>query len=75
MRSLVDLQKSTPNFLWKDYFNNAGVKESFSDLNVGMPDFVSALNGIILNTDLSTIKDYLKWNIISGSASMLSDDF
>ena len=75
MRSVVDLQKSTPNFKWDEYFTNAGVKELFSDLNVGMPDFISALNGIILNTDLSTIKDYLKWKIISGSASMLSDEF
>ena len=77
MRSVVDLQKSTPNFKWREYFINAGVKpeQFFTDLNVGMPDFISALDGIILNTDLSTIKDYLKWKIIAGSASMLSDEF
>ena len=73
MRTLVELQKSTPNFNWATYFKQAGAPE-FDDLNVGMPDFINALNGIILNTDLQVIKDYLKWKIIHGSASMLSSD-
>ena len=74
MRSVIELQESTPNFKWSDYFINAGAP-MFTDLNVGMPDFISALNSIILNTDLNTIKDYLKWKIIHGSASMLSSEF
>ena len=73
-RSVVELQQSTPNFNWSVYFQNAGAPE-FDSLNVGMPDFISALNGIILNTDLNTIKDYLKWKVIHGSASMLSSEF
>ena len=73
-RSIAELQQSTPNFDWTVYFKNAGAPE-FDSLNVGMPDFIAALNGIILNTDLSTIKDYLKWKIIHGSASMLSSEF
>ena len=73
-RSVVELQQSTPNFDWSVYFQNAGAPE-FDSLNVGMPDFISALNGIILNTDLNTIKDYLKWKVIHGSASLLSSEF
>ncbi len=73
-RSVVELQQSTPNFNWSVYFQNAGAPE-FDSLNVGMPDFISALNGIILNTDLNTIKDYLKWKVIHSSASMLSSEF
>ena len=73
-RSIPELQQSTPDFNWTKYFRNAGAPD-FDSLNVGMPDFISALNGIILSTDLSTIKDYLKWKIIHGSASMLSEDF
>ena len=74
MRSMVELQQSTPNFNWINYFKNAGAPV-IESLNVGMPDFISALNGIIKNTELSTIKDYLKWKVIHGSASMLSSDF
>ena len=73
--SVVKLQNSTPNFKWRDYFLNAGAPFGFSNLNIGMPDFIAALNDIIMDTDLNTIKDYLKWKIIHGSASLLSDDF
>ncbi len=73
MRSVVELQKSTPNFKWRDYFINAGTP-IFESLNVGMPDFIAALDEIIKNTDIQVIKDYLKWKIIHGSASLLSDD-
>ena len=73
-RLVAELQHSTPNFNWAEYFKQAGAPE-FDSLNVGMPDFIAALNGIILNTDLNTIKDYLKWKIIHGSASMLSSEF
>ena len=72
-RTVVELQQSTPNFNWTEYFQNAGAP-LFESLNVGMPDFIAALNGIITDTDLGTIKDYLKWKIIHGSASMLSSD-
>ena len=75
IRTVVELQQSTPNFKWSDYFVNAGAPSHLGNLNVGMPDYIAALDGIIMNTDLNTIKDYLKWKIIQGSASMLSDEF
>ena len=74
-RSVAELQQSTPNFKWSDYFVKAGAPIELGSLNVGMPDYIAALDGILMSTDLSTIKDYLKWKIIHGSASMLSDEF
>ena len=73
-RSVAQLQASTPVFKWNDYFNAIGAP-AFDSLNVAMPDFISGLNGIIKKTDLNTIKDYLKWKVITNSASMLSEDF
>ena len=73
-RSRAELHAMTPVFNWDNYFNAAGAP-AFDSLNVGMPDFIAALNGIILNTDMRTLKDYLDWKIIHGSASLLSDDF
>lgn len=73
MRSVEELQKSTPNFKWDDYFTKAGCP-SFENLNVGMPDFIAALDKVVDNTDLNTIKDYLRWKVIHGSASLLSSD-
>ncbi|MCR5014676.1 MAG: M13 family metallopeptidase [Bacteroidales bacterium] len=72
-RSMVELQSSTPVFNWTNYFKAAGAP-LLDSLNVGMPDFIASLNKVIVNTDMSTIKDYLRWKIITGSASMLSDD-
>ena len=72
-RSRQELQASTPIFNWDDYFNAAGAP-AFDSLNVGMPDFIAALNDIIANTDLRTLKDYMDWKIIHGSASMLSSE-
>ena len=73
MRTLVELQKSTPNFDWNTYFKNAGAP-TIESLNVGMPDYIAALGKIISKTDLETLKDYLRWKVIHGSASMLSSD-
>ena len=73
-RSRQELQASTPVFNWDNYFDAAGAP-AFDSLNVGMPDFIAALNDIIANTDMRTLKDYLDWKIIHGSASMLSSDF
>ena len=73
MRTLVELQKSTPNFDWNTYFKNAGAP-TIKSLNVGMPDYIAALGKIISKTDLETLKDYLRWKVIHGSASMLSSD-
>ena len=74
MRSRMELQQSTPNFNWDNYFDTAGAP-AFDSLNVGMPDYIAKLNKIILNTDLNTIKDYLTWKVVHGSASLLSSDF
>ena len=74
MRSRMELQQSTPNFNWDNYFDAAGAP-AFDSLNVGMPDYITKLNKIILNTDLNTIKDYLTWKVVHGSASLLSSDF
>ena len=72
-RSFAELQASTPNFKWTNYFKAAGAPD-FDTLNVGMPDFIANLDKVITNTDLNTIKDYLRWKVIHGSASMLCSD-
>ena len=64
-RSFAQLQASTPNFDWASYFKAAGAP-AIDTLNVGMPDYITALNGILVNTDLSapiehTMKMSGKW--------------
>ena len=72
-RSMKQLQASTPVFQWDTYFKTLGAPD-FDSLNVGMPDYIAALNGILRKTDLNTLKDYLKWKVITNSSPMLSED-
>ena len=72
-KSCVEFQASTPNFNWDNYFAAIGAP-AFDSLNVATPDFFIALDKTIQSTDLSTIKDYLRWKVITNSAPLLSDD-
>ena len=71
--SRTELQKATPNFNWDNYFDAVGAP-AFDSLNLCTPDYIAALDKVILNTDFNTIKDYLKWKVIHGSATKLSSD-
>ena len=71
--SRTELQKATPNFNWDNYFDTVGAP-AFDNLNLCTPDYIAALDKVILNTDFNTIKDYLKWKVIHGSATKLSSD-
>lgn len=72
-KSVAELQASTPSFNWSRYFQAVGAPE-FDSLNVGMPDFLANMNQVVDETELSVIKDYLTWKLITGSASQLSAD-
>ncbi|MBR4391309.1 MAG: M13 family metallopeptidase [Bacteroidales bacterium] len=73
LKSRQELQTSMPVFNWDNFFDATGAP-AFDSLNVGSPDYFTALNGIIQNTDLGTIKDYLRWMVINYSAPSLSED-
>ncbi len=67
------LDKHTPNFNWSAYFNQLGV-EGVDSVIVGQPDFFTEMDRIIANTDLSTLKDYLKYNVINDAAAYLNNE-
>ena len=70
-KTVAELQSSTPNFDWSQYFTAVGAP-AFDSLNVGMPDFLANMNQVIEETDLAVIKDYLTWKLITGSATQLN---
>ena len=72
-KSREEFQASTPNFDWDNYFVAIGAP-AFDSLNVASPDYFVALDKVIQSADLSTIKDYLRWKVITNSAPLLSDD-
>ena len=73
LKSRQEFQASMPVFNWDNFFDATGAP-AFDSLNVASPDYFTALNGLIQNTDLGTIKDYLRWMVINYSAPSLSED-
>ena len=69
--ALKDLHEIMPNFNWELYL--AETKSTDIDgLIVIMTDYLKALDGIIVDTDLDTWKSYLRWVALNSTASRLS---
>ena len=63
-----------PNFYLDRYF--AGVAApSFSDLNVSNPEFFKQVNGVLETESLDSLKTYVTWHMLRGSAPWLSQPF
>jgi len=73
-RTLKELGDMTPNVNWTAYLEGIGIK-GINDVVVGQLDFFKEVNRSIKAVAINDWKTYLRWNIIDGFASRLSDDF
>lgn len=62
------------NFDWKAYFKGVGLPDP-GEINVGMPDFFTALDKMLVDVDIENWKWYLKWHLTDANVSYLSDAF
>jgi putative endopeptidase len=69
---LADLPGLMPNFNWDGYLAEAGISD-IDGLVVTQLDYMKALDGIIVETDLDTWKTYLKWAALNASAGILNE--
>ena len=74
MRSVEQLEENYPNIDWKGYFSALGLK-SVSEANVMSTGFIEFLNSFLPTLSWQQIQDYLIYDIVSESSSLLSDDF
>jgi len=72
--SVKELISLAPDFECGNYFKLNGIAKP-GDINVSQPDFIKEVNKIIKTTPISTLKEYLKWNIIRSASPYLSDAF
>jgi putative endopeptidase len=70
---VAELDELMPNFDW-DAFLGGLLVDDLDGLIVIMSDYMTALDGIIQDTDLTTWKTYLKWNAVNTAAPNLSAD-
>ena len=70
----VELQALTPDFNFKQYFNDRK-SPAFDSLNVAVPAFFKNLADLLAATSLDDLKNYLTWHYISTYAPELSQAF
>ena len=69
-----ELQKLTPHFDWKTYFAAIGLKTP-AYLDVGQPDFFTALESQLKDAPAADWQAYLRWQLVHGAAPFLSKLF
>jgi putative endopeptidase len=72
--TVVELQKLSPDFNWKDYFTALG-KSDLTSLNIGQPDFFKEINKMLKEVHLEQWKQYLTFHLINDAAPYLGKDY
>lgn len=67
------LQSVASNINWTAYFDKTGLK-SIDSVVVSQPKALAKMNELLKSTPIEDLKAYLTWNVINGSASMLSPE-
>ncbi|MBK6913402.1 MAG: M13 family metallopeptidase [Ignavibacteriales bacterium] len=72
--TFADVKNLASGFDWDLYFNFTGVNDP-GDINVGQPDFFKEIGSMMNEVSLDDWKIYLRWNLLRGTANLLSSDF
>jgi putative endopeptidase len=68
------LQLITPGIDWKLYFKELGINTP-PEFDVNQPRFIKEVSSLLKDVQLNDLKPYLRWHLIRGTASYLSNDF
>jgi putative endopeptidase len=68
---IADLKKLGPNFDWTAFFAELGTPEVTS-LNIAVPEFIQALDKMLVSESLDNIKSYLTWHLVNENYVMLN---
>jgi len=74
MMDTAQLEKIAPDFLWAHYFSAMG-HPKIKRLNIGMPDFLKAMNLQFQQHSINEWKIYLRAHLLGSFASYLSKPF
>ncbi|MBV9761280.1 MAG: M13 family metallopeptidase [Acidobacteriaceae bacterium] len=69
-----DFEQANPDFKFNEFFTDLKAP-AFSKLNVSVPDFFKALNGLLTKNSIDDLKTYMAWHYLSGSAALLPKAF
>ena len=68
------LEKEAPGLPWEPYFRGAGYP-ALTAISVGMPGYFAALSATVPATPLPTLRAYLRWHLVHGTAGTLPKAF
>jgi putative endopeptidase len=71
---LTQLDRSTPNFSWRDYLRAVGYPQ-ITSINLAMPGFFGVLGKDLSSVPLEQWQAYLRWRLIDAYAPYLSKPF
>ncbi len=69
-----DLKTLAPDFDWSVYLSDIPAP-SIQELNIATPDFFKAMNSVIGQQSLDSIKSYLRFHALNGAAPWLSSAY
>ncbi len=72
--SLEKLTTEAPNYNYAAYFKALNVTKT-DVINVRQTKFILGMSDLIMNTDITILKNYFAWNILNSNAGNLNDAF
>jgi putative endopeptidase len=72
--TVADLSKQTPGIDWSELMPKMGARNQDTVL-VQNPAFLRATDSLLTATPVEDVKIYMRWNVLKGAASYLSDQF
>ena len=64
-----------PGYDWNAYLGALGIAGKVDYVIVSQPSYLKALDKLLAETPLDTLKPYFAWNVIRANAAFLSKDF
>ena len=74
MMGISKLNETVPNFAWSQYLVARG-QSNLKNINLAMPNFFKAINGLLTSVTLDEWKVYLRWHLLDSFAAYLSKPF
>ncbi len=72
--SFAQLEQLTPGFPWRTFFAAQGAPP-ISAIDVGQPEFLTAVNKMFTSIPLADWKVYFRWRLVHGAAPALTTAF
>jgi len=72
---VAKLGELMPHYDWNAYLNGLGIAGKVDYVIVSQPSYLKALDKLLADTPLDTLKPYFAWNVIRANAPFMSKDF